>query len=177
MESGYISMILVSFYAVICSLIYEFVTKYFVTSNSQYISFNEAIKKTDEKMKKLSFYDKKREKLEKDKKDYQQKIAFIKFKPMIINLVVLVASSILVNQLFTPIKVATLPFEPWKIIKGITHRNLPGDNMTDCSLFFFYILVRMTVKPIIAKIMGNSDLNEASFLNSFAPNNEAFKSE
>ena len=170
-------MVLVSLYAVICSYISEFVTKYFVTSNSQYQSFNELIKKTDEKMKKLSFYDKKREKLEKDKKDYQQKIAFIKFKPMIINLVVLIASSILVNQLFTPIKVASLPFEPFKFVQRITHRNLPGENMTDCSVFFFYILVRLAIKPIIAKIMGNSDLNEASFLNSFAPNEEAFKSE
>ena len=170
-------MFLVTIYSVICTCLSEFVTRYFVTTNSQYISYNELIQKTDEKMKKLSFYDKKRPKLEKDKKDCQQKIAFIKFKPMIINLVIMVVSSILVNQIFTPIKVATLPFMPWKFIQRITHRNLPGENMTDCSVFFFYILVRLAIKPIIAKIMGNSDLNEASFLNSFAPNEEAFKSE
>ena len=179
MGSYILSQIMISTYALICCLISEFVTRYFVTTNNQYISYQDSIQKIEEKMAKLSGYEnkRKREKLEKEKSECQQKIAFIKFKPMLINAVILIFSSIFVNFLFTPVKVATLPFEPFKLFVRVTHRNLPGDNMRDCSIFFFYVLVRMTLRPIIAKLMGNSNLNESSFLNAFAPNNENFKSE
>ena len=89
----------------------------------------------------------------------------------------MISSTILVNYLFTPIKVATLPFEPFSFFRKVTHRNLPGEDFRECSIFFLYILIRMACKPIVARLFGNSDMNESSFMNAFVPNDEALKSE
>lgn len=36
--------------------------------------------------------------------------------------------------------VAKLPFTPISWVQGLSHRNLSGDDYTDCSFIFLYIL-------------------------------------
>ncbi|KAL7722377.1 Calcium load-activated calcium channel [Entamoeba marina] len=165
-------------YAVICSAISEFITKYFLTGQESYQSLCDNLKKIEEKLDNLGYDNqKKKDRAIKEKQSISQQIAFMKFKPQIINAVFMVITTILVNYVFEAQKVGTLPFQPFGFFSRITHRNLTGDDMTDCSLFFFYILVRMAVRPIMQKVFGNDDQNSASFMNSFVPDVDAFKQE
>ncbi|XP_031234858.1 calcium load-activated calcium channel [Mastomys coucha] len=50
--------------------------------------------------------------------------------------------------------VAKLPFTPLSYIQGLSHRNLLGDDTTDCSFIFLYILCTMSIRQNIQKILG-----------------------
>lgn len=43
------------------------------------------------------------------------------------------------NSYFSGVVVAKLPFEPFSLIRGMTHRGLRGDDYTDCSMTFLYL--------------------------------------
>ena len=44
--------------------------------------------------------------------------------------------------------VAKLPFVPISFLQGISHRNLPGSDYTDCSFIFLYILCTMAIRQV-----------------------------
>lgn len=44
--------------------------------------------------------------------------------------------------------VARLPFLPISWIQGLSHRNLPGDDYTECSFIFLYILCTMSIRQV-----------------------------
>ena len=44
--------------------------------------------------------------------------------------------------------VAKLPFTPFGLLQGISHRNLMGTDMTDCSFIFLYILCTMSIREV-----------------------------
>lgn len=44
--------------------------------------------------------------------------------------------------------VARLPFTPIPWVQGLSHRNLPGDNFTECSFIFLYILCTMSIRQV-----------------------------
>ena len=44
--------------------------------------------------------------------------------------------------------VAKLPFEPFALLRGISHRNLMGNDFTDCSFIFLYILCTMSIREV-----------------------------
>ena len=50
--------------------------------------------------------------------------------------------------------VAKLPFVPFGILQNITHRGLPGEDYTDCSMTFMLVLCSMSIRTNIAKILG-----------------------
>ena len=54
----------------------------------------------------------------------------------------------LLSSAFQGIVVAKLPFEPFFMIKNISHRNIPGNDLTDCSMIFVYILANVSLRPI-----------------------------
>lgn len=45
--------------------------------------------------------------------------------------------------------VAKLPFTPLSYIQGLSHRNLLGEDFTDCSFIFLYILCTMSIRQVI----------------------------
>ena len=49
---------------------------------------------------------------------------------------------------------AKLPFQPLGFMQGITHRNLEGTDITDCSMIFVYILSNISIRPIVTKVLG-----------------------
>jgi calcium load-activated calcium channel len=55
----------------------------------------------------------------------------------------------MLSTAYQGIVVAKLPFHPVGFIQGITHRNLDGDDITDCSMIFVYILSNISLRPII----------------------------
>lgn len=44
--------------------------------------------------------------------------------------------------------VAKLPFEPIPWIRGLSHRNLSGEDFTDCSFIFLYVLCTMSIRQV-----------------------------
>lgn len=54
------------------------------------------------------------------------------------------------------IVLARLPFEPFKFIQNISHRNLPGTNPRDCGMIFVYMLCGMAIKPSLARLLGHT---------------------
>ena len=51
---------------------------------------------------------------------------------------------------------ARLPFTPFSFIQGITHRNLPGTDMSDCCVVFIYMLCSMSIKPSLQRALGQN---------------------
>lgn len=44
--------------------------------------------------------------------------------------------------------VAQLPFVPVSWIHGLSHRNLSGQDYTECSFIFLYILCTMSIRQV-----------------------------
>jgi len=44
--------------------------------------------------------------------------------------------------------VAKLPFVPIGLFQGLSHRGLAGDDYTDCSFIFLYILCTMSIRQV-----------------------------
>ena len=58
------------------------------------------------------------------------------------------------NNMFSGRCVAKLPFTPIGFIQGLSHRNLEGNDFTDCSFIFLYILCTMSIRQNIQKFLG-----------------------
>ncbi|XP_037105470.1 calcium load-activated calcium channel isoform X1 [Syngnathus acus] len=58
------------------------------------------------------------------------------------------------NSIFDGRVVAKLPFVPLSYIQGLSHRNLLGEDYTDCSFIFLYILCTMSIRQNIQKMLG-----------------------
>jgi len=52
--------------------------------------------------------------------------------------------------------IGKLPFEPFSLLQGISHRNLPGSDITDCSYLFIYVLSSIIFRTNIQKIFGTT---------------------
>ena len=52
--------------------------------------------------------------------------------------------------------VAKLPFEPISFMRGLTHRNIVGNDYSDCSMIFIYVLSNVSLRSVIKKALGFS---------------------
>ena len=66
------------------------------------------------------------------------------------------------NSIFDGKVVAKLPFTPMSWIQGLSHRNLMGQDYTDCSFIFLYILCTMSIRQNIQKALGFAPSRAAS---------------
>lgn len=51
--------------------------------------------------------------------------------------------------------VAKLPFVPLSYIQGLSHRNLLGEDYTECSFIFLYILCTMSIRQVMLILCVN----------------------
>lgn len=81
------------------------------------------------------------------------------------------------NNIFDGRIVARLPFVPISWIQGLSHRNLSGDDYTECSFIFLYILCTMSIRQNIQKMLGFAPSRTASKQsgNIFGPPRQQFK--
>lgn len=87
-------------------------------------------------------------------KNNNRDISFVKMKSMLAIGFVFSALLGMFNSIFDGRVVAHLPFQPVWLLLNVTHRNLPGDNYTECSFIFLYILCTMSVRQNIQKLLG-----------------------
>ena len=60
----------------------------------------------------------------------------------------------LLNNLFEGVAVAKLPFEPFGLLRSMSHRGLGGSDFTDASVTFIYILCSLSVRANVQRYMG-----------------------
>ena len=76
--------------------------------------------------------------------------------------VLMIAVINIIGTYFSGKVVVMLPFEPFSLIQGITHRNIPGTNFYESAYLFPYILVGFVWRNNIKKIFGKNILIKVS---------------
>lgn len=87
---------------------------------------------------------------------YNQKLASIRFKSMIFLSVTMISIMSILNSQYlnsniflisyNGVVVATLPFEPISLLRGMSHRTLRGEDYTQCSMTFLYLLASAGIR-------------------------------
>lgn len=81
-------------------------------------------------------------------------LSMTKFKSTFFVGVILLFVFGFLNHLFEGVPVAKLPFEPFSLLRGMSHRGLSGSDATDCSMVFMYVLGNMGIRANIQKFLG-----------------------
>lgn len=92
---------------------------------------------------------KKIEREEEKLKNNNRDLSLVKMKSMFAIGFAFTALLSMFNSIFDGRIVARLPFVPITWIQGLSHRNLPGDDYTECSFIFLYILCTMSIRQVI----------------------------
>jgi len=104
-------------------------------------------------------------KLERDEerlKSTNRDLMMVKMKSMFAIGFVFTSLLSMFNSIFDGKVVAHLPFTPISWVQGISHRNLLGENYTDCSFIFLYILCTMSIRQNLQKALGFAPSRAAS---------------
>jgi len=114
---------------------------------------------------------KKLEREEEKLKNHNRDLSMVKMKSMFAIGFAFTALLSMFNSIFDGRVVAKLPFVPIGMVQGLSHRNLVGDDFTDCSFIFLYILCTMSIRQNIQKMLGFAPSRAASKQsnNMFAP--------
>lgn len=92
----------------------------------------------------------------KEMQSIKQKLAMMKMRGTVLFGFITMGLLYLVNRYFHGRVAAKLPFEPLSFLTGVTHRGLEGDDLTDCSTTFLYVLCSMCIRPYVQKLFGES---------------------
>ena len=77
-----------------------------------------------------------------------------KFKATFLIGILMIVTITTMNKYFSGIVAAKLPFEPFSLLRKISHRGIEGENFTECSALFLYILSGIIFRTNIQKIFG-----------------------
>ena len=103
-------------------------------------------------------------------------IMMVKMKSMMAMGFVFTSLLSMFNSIFEGKVVAKLPFVPISLVQGLSHRNLMGEDLTDCSFIFLYILCTMSIRQNIQKALGFAPSRAASKQsNPFGPDPNKYK--
>ena len=140
----------------------ELVSWYLVYRTPAYKSVKSQIervaKKLDEKkgeQAKAKKHDRVVKKLEKELKRAKMVMQAQTFRSTFILAIVMIVLMSYMNSYYAGVVVAKLPFVPFSFIQSLSHRNLEGDDMTDCSMIFLYVVAGMGVRANLKKILGH----------------------
>jgi len=100
--------------------------------------------------------DKKVDRFEESLKNANRDMAMVKMKSTFVVGFALLSLIGVLQYNFDGKVVAKLPFEPISILTGISHRGLSGNDFTECSAIFFYILCSLSIRANIQKLLGTS---------------------
>uniref|UniRef100_A0A1Q3FAS9 Calcium load-activated calcium channel n=1 Tax=Culex tarsalis TaxID=7177 RepID=A0A1Q3FAS9_CULTA len=106
-----------------------------------------------------------KKKIERDEeklKNNNRDLSLVKMKSMFATGFAFTALLSMFNSIFDGRIVARLPFTPISWIQGLSHRNLPGQDYSECSFIFLYILCTMSIRQNIQKLLGFAPSRAAS---------------
>ncbi|KAL0488902.1 hypothetical protein AKO1_013518 [Acrasis kona] len=122
---------------------------------------NTSLKKDDKAPKNSK--DRQIEAYQKRIKDANQQLTMFRMKSTLATGVVMFSAFGMMSSAFDGLIVAKLPFHPFGLLQGMSHRNLPGTDETDCSFLFIYVLASMTLRASIQKYLGWTQATPSMF--------------
>jgi uncharacterized membrane protein (DUF106 family) len=84
----------------------------------------------------------------------QRDLTFMKMKSTVLVTLFMIVTMSSLGNYYQGIPVARLPFEPFSMLQSVTHRGLVGDNITECSYLFIYLLASYIFRANIQKFFG-----------------------
>jgi len=156
--------LLILFIAVATALFSEGLTYLLIYRTEQYKKLTAEVEKNTKKLEKKkeavadiskqSGQKKKIERVEERLKSHNRDLSMVKMKSMFAIGFTFTALMGMFNSIFDGRVVAKLPFIPLSWFHGLSHRNIRGEDFTDCSFIFFYILCTMAIRSNIQKLLG-----------------------
>jgi len=83
----------------------------------------------------------------------RQRFGALGLRAMALTAIAQFVTFLVLRSLFLGVVVATLPFEPPGLFKGVTQMGLKGAKGSDASFLLFYVLGNMGLKPLLAKAL------------------------
>jgi len=165
--------ILILVISICTALLGEGVTWLLVYRTEKYQKLKQEIEKQSKKLEKIkethgdttNLEKSKKRRIEQDEeklKNTNRDLTMVKMKSMFAIGFAFTALLSMFNSIFDGRVVAKLPFTPIYWVQGLSHRNLLGDDMTDCSFIFLYILCTMSIRQNIQKALGFAPSRAAS---------------
>lgn len=111
---------------------------------------------------------KKMDRYELSLKESSRDLSLSKFKSGAVVALVLIVVFGLLSSLFEGKAVAKLPFHPIPLVQKMSHRGLPGEDATDCSMVFLYFLCSVSIRSNLQKFLGFSPPRGAAGQGMFA---------
>ncbi|XP_073034800.1 uncharacterized protein [Primulina eburnea] len=157
--------------SVCTALVCEAISWLLIYRTSSYKSLKSTIDKASKKLETMKTSDatsvssnlikkssrtKKIDRFETSLKESSRDLSLFKFKSGAVVAMVLFMVFGLLNSLFEGKAVAKIPFIPIKLVQKMSHRGLLGDDMTDCSMAFLYLLCSISIRTNLQKFLGFS---------------------
>uniref|UniRef100_F7DS75 Calcium load-activated calcium channel n=1 Tax=Xenopus tropicalis TaxID=8364 RepID=F7DS75_XENTR len=158
MSTMFADTILIVFISVCTALLAEGITWVLVYRTDKYKRLKAEVEKQSKKLekKKESITEsagrtqkKKIERQEEKLKNNNRDLSMVRMKSMFAIGFCFTALMGMFNSIFDGRVVAKLPFVPLSYIQGLSHRNLIGEDYSDCSFIFLYILCTMSIRQVI----------------------------
>ncbi|XP_070582285.1 calcium load-activated calcium channel-like [Ptychodera flava] len=155
--------LLIVFISVCTALLAEGITYLLVYRTEKYKKLKSEVEKQSKKLERTKEYvgetsdkgqKKKLERQEEKLKNNNRDLSLVKMKSMFAIGFAFTALMGMFNSIFDGRVVAKLPFLPISWLQGLSHRNLLGEDYTDCSFIFLYILCTMSIRQNIQKLLG-----------------------
>jgi uncharacterized membrane protein (DUF106 family) len=156
--------LLILFISVATALLGEGLTWLMVYRTSKYKKLKSEVEKQSKKLEKQKetigsetsdrSQKKKLERQEEKLKTNNRDLSMVKMKSMFAIGFAFTALLSMFNSIFDGRVVAKLPFVPISWLQNISHRNLLGEDYTDCSFIFLYLLCTMSIRQNIQKMLG-----------------------
>ncbi|KAK2841156.1 hypothetical protein Q7C36_012735 [Tachysurus vachellii] len=163
MTTMFADTILIVFISVCTALLAEGITWVLVYRTDKYKRLKAEVEKQSKKLEKKKEtitesagrqQKKKIGKQEEKLKNNNRDLSMVRMKSMFAIGFCFTALMGMFNSIFDGRVVAKLPFVPLSYIQGLSHRNLLGEDYTDCSFIFLYILCTMSIRQNIQKMLG-----------------------
>ncbi|KAL9930061.1 LOW QUALITY PROTEIN: calcium load-activated calcium channel [Glossina fuscipes fuscipes] len=162
--------ILIVFISICTAFLGEGLTWLLVYRTEKYQKLKSEVEKQSKKLERRKeihgeSLDKSEKKIERDEeklKNNNRDLSLVKMKSMFATGFAFTALLSMFNSIFDGRVVAQLPFTPISWIQGLSHRNLSGEDYTDCSFIFLYILCTMSIRQNIQKLLGFAPSRAAS---------------
>ncbi|CAH1272440.1 calcium load-activated calcium channel [Branchiostoma floridae] len=155
--------LLIVFISICTALLAEGITWLLVYRTEKYQKLKSEVEKQSKKLEKRKeaigeaidkTQKRKLEKQEEKLKNNNRDLSLVKMKSMFAIGFCFTALMSMFNSIFDGRVVAKLPFLPFSLLQGLSHRNLMGEDYTDCSFIFLYILCTMSIRQNIQKMLG-----------------------
>lgn len=147
----------------VSAIVCEGISWLLIYRTTSYKSLRSAIDRTQKKIETMKAEkastkakSKKMDRYELSLKESSRDLSLSKFKSGAVVALVLIVVFGLLSSLFEGKAVAKLPFAPIPLVQKMSHRGLPGDDATDCSMVFLYFLCSVSIRSNLQKLLGFS---------------------